>query len=677
MGSFQNTSEYSEGLWNEFKMLNITNWIPTFDDNTDKNVRREQISKYSFYSFLFSIICVLIIIPLHNHLSLRSDVFKVIHKVRRYIKMNWPHVHHLPLYHNRSIRLFSYWTLIIFVFTFYRDSVDLLQITKRLGRISAALLPTIMFLTLKPSPLPKILYLTLLPLHKWISRSIVLAALFHSIFYTIYFIKQDTLRTKLFKLANLYGVAAMGLFIIITISSLKMVRRSNYKCFYYLHYSLTWLVVILIHFHARPRVTGYTLLSVAILVYQRCYSIYHTTTITPTLTRVSPTLTMMEFPIVDISNKPILPSSHIRIILKSKNLWKRIFNHLIPLTHPFTLLNLPNETNAKLLIRNGNFPLLANSEYYIIGVYEPVINFISKQDKIGDYMVRSASVNSSLEPFQINTPQLRSSPLHFTIEARRVLIFVGGSAISFGLPLLSILNFNGVMVRLIWCVRDYKDLKLMGHLKMKYCQGLEVCISGQSPDPNDENIKIDYYDSEEIPSPSSSPSSSTTNLLKHTNNRSELHNDVDPNDEIDFTSTNLNSPLTGSSTNNNDVFRKPQILTSPQGYGEQGDDGNGNDRIKFPSFVKVSYGRPKLDDSYYNWCLQRECGSSENLSGATQNGSSSGDDDQCLENRLSDKDEEILSTVWVVAAGPMGLVKTARNWADDCGLRFHGEEYTL
>lgn len=627
-------------------MVNITNWIPSFDNNTDRQVRRERISKYAFYSFLFSVVWVLIVIPLHNYLSLQRGVFEIFHKVRRYIKLRWSRVHRLPLYHNRSIRLFSFWTLIITVFTLYRDSSDLLQITKRLGRIATALLPTILFLTLKPSPLAKTLYLTLLPLHKWISRSLVLAALLHSIFYIVFFFKQGTVRRKLFKLANLYGVAAMGLFIIIVLSSLKMVRRSNYRLFYYLHYSSTWLVIIFIHFHARPKASGYTVLSVAILIYQICYRLYHTTTVTPTVTRISPTLTMMEFPIVDISRKPILPSSHIRIVMKSKNIWKRFFNQIIPLTHPFTLLSLPDEPTAKLLIRNGNFPLIPNAEYYVTGVYDPVINFISKQ------------VKSTENPFQISSQQLRLSPLHFAVDARRVLIFVGGSAISFGLPLLSVLNFNGVMVRLIWCVRDYKDLKLLNNLKMNYYQGLEVYISGQSPDPNDENIKIDYYDS--AASPYSSPSSSTTHLLRNINN-------CDPNDEIDFTSTNFNSPMTESATYTNDIFRKPQVLTSPQGDDEY-------DRIKLPSFVKVSYGRPKLNDSYYNWCLQRECVSSENLTGM---GETTGDDEQCLEHSLSDRDEEILSTVWVVAAGPMGLVKTTRNWANDCGLRFHGEEFTL
>lgn len=650
-------------------MLNVTSWTPSFDNNTERQLRKKLISKYAFYCFIFSVIWTLIIIPLHNYLSLRQNIFRVGHKIRRHIKQNWPHLHQLPFYHNRSIRLFIFWTVIILSFALYKDSIDLLQITKRLGRISTALLPTILFLTLKPSPLPKILYLTLLPLHKWLSRSLVLAAFLHSTLYLVYFIKKGTVH-KILKLANMYGVIAMSLFLIIVVSSLKMVRRSNYRFFYYVHYASTWIVIFLLHFHARPRATGYTTLSIAVLVYQIGYRLFHTTTVIPTIIRISPTLTMLEFPISEVAKKPVLPSAHVRIVLKSKNIWKRWFYHVIPFTHPFTLLNLPSDTTAKLLIRHGNFPLLSGAQYNVTGVYEPAINFISKRNlPLSD----DVSTNTN-NPFQTNSSQLVSSPLHYIVNARRVLIFVGGSAISFGLPLLRVLNFNGVMVRLIWCVRDYRDLKLLNYLKMNYYQGLEVFISGQTLTSGDENIKIDYYDAPSQPSPPQSEVDSKTHLL-HKN--TEQGSSTDPNDEIDFTSTNLNSPLSApSNSKNNDIFRKPQIIEPPHSCNEQPHDET--DRIKLPSFVKVSYGRPKLTESYYDWCLQRECISTENLNVNTDSSNNEGgSDNQCIEHRLSNKDEEILSTVWVVAAGPMSLVKTTRNWAKDYGLRFHGEEYTM
>lgn len=633
-------------------MLNITSWIPTFDHSMDKGLRRKSVARYALFCFIFSAIWIIIIIPAYNILCLKPKVFKYIHRWRIHVRNNYTGLHSLPFYHNRSLRLFTFWSLVILTFSLFKDYLDLIQITKRLGRISAALLPTILFLTLRPSPLPKILYLTVLPLHKWMSRALILAALLHSVLYVAFFIYKGTFNDKMWKLANIYGLIALMVFGIIIVSSLKMVRRSNYRVFYYLHYSMTWLSIILIHFHARPRVTMYTILSLFILCYQIIYRLYHTTIIKPSFTRVSPTLTLMEFPMNELYRQPDYPSSHIRVQIKSKNKWKMVLNQLLPLTHPFTLLNLPNEGKAQILIRNGNFSLISNAEYYITGPYEPTINFLTKSEPNYNF----------ISPFQVLSPQLRASPQHYTVSARRVLIFVGGSAISFGLPLLSILNFNGVMVRLIWVVRDYQDLKLLNYLKKNHYQGMEIYITGKVDSlDGEENINIDYYDSDiatdDIESTHDQP------LLNNNNNLTNYSSNDSRNDEIDFTNTNFNSPLVPPSPPKiTKPFRDPLTVSPPIDASDIIEIPN---RIKVPSYVKIFYGRPQLTNSYYEWCLQRECASANDLN-----------DEQCVEPDLQ-TDEDALSTVWVVAAGPMGLVKTTKKWADDCGLRFHGEEFTL
>lgn len=699
-------------------ILSLSNWLPSFDTSTDKSLRNHLVSKYSFLCFLVFLLWFLIILPTFNHLFLNNTYFfKIYHVCRRFIKNSRFKLHRSPLYHNRSIKLSASISFIIFFCSLYNNQSDLLQITKRLGRIPSLLLPITIFLTLKPSPLPNTLYLNLLPFHKWLSRSLVLSSLLHSLLYLIYFIKCHALKQKLFKFYNLCGIFALSFLCIITLSSLPTIRRFHYTFFYISHYVSIWFILITLHIHSRFKITKYTIFSVSILLYQIGYRFLHTTIIKPTIINISPNLTIVEFPMAKLVKQPILPSSHIRIALKSRNIFKRVFYLLVPLTHPFTLLNLPDQKTARLLIRNGNFPLLSNHEYYITGVYEPVINFISKtksENLYSRFWPPARRDNSRGNPFQISSAQLRSSPLHFFVDARRVLIFVGGSAISFGLPLLSVLNFNGVMVRLVWCVRDYRDVKILNYLKIHYYQGLEIFISGKSRGPSnsdnsnnddDDDIKIDYYDYD---CSGSSLVDLQTPLLHERDDRLKYMADSTGDDEIDFTGTDLNSPLTKTFVSNNptkNMFRKPQVIKPPEdmnddcssidpdsnsgpnhsGCGRIMDERNEEDRIKLPSFVKVSYGRPKLDDSYYDWCLQRECKSSKNLSQNNNNSNNNNSvttaascvDDQCLESSIGNRDEEILSNVWVVAAGPMGLVKTTRNWATDCGLRFHGEEFTL
>lgn len=706
------------------KIISELNWMPSFDTSIDRNLSNYLASKYSFLCFLFFLLWFLILLPIFNYLSSNNiHFFKIYHTFRRFIKNNCSRLHRSSLYHNRSFKLCSTICFIIFFCSLYNTQSDLLQIAKRLGRIPALLLPITLFMTLKPSPLPNTLYLNLLPFHKWLSRSLVLFSLLHSILYFLYFAKYHVWKQRLFRLDNFLGILALALLSIIALSSLPSIRRLHYRFFYILHYISTWPLLITLHIHSRYKITKYTFLCLAILLYQIGYRFLHTSTVKPSITNISPNLTLLEFPISQLAKQPVLPASHIRLVLKSKNIFKRVFYLIVPLTHPFTLLNLPGQNTARLLIRTGNFPLLANHEYYVTGVYEPVINFISTTKNYGMPtrfpLFFHSSENSIRNPFQVSSAHLRSSPLHFFVDARRVLIFVGGSAISFGLPLLSVLNFNGVMVRLVWCVRDYRDVKILNYLKIHYYQGLEIFISGKSQRSNsnnnnnnnndgDDDIKIDYYDYDHS---CSTREDSQTSLLHEHNNRLKYIVDSINEDEIDFTGADLNSPLTkmlGSKNSSKNMFRKLQVIKPPTNMSsncvnlhsdsnhlctEARSEENDEERIKLPSFVKVSYGRPKLDDSYYEWCLQRECNSTGNLSQNTHNTNNinhthshnfnsdatavSCVDNQCLESNLGDKDEEILSNVWVVAAGPTGLVKTTRSWANDCGLRFHGEEFTL
>lgn len=388
--------------------------------------------------------------------------------------------------------------MVCLVFSFINTKQDLLHVTKRLGRVAVALMPPLLFLTMRPSPLPQTLYLALLPIHKAISRVVVLASLLHTIFYCCFMHSHGVLLVKVLKPANMYGVLAMLLLILIAITSIWKFRRYNFKVFYCLHYVATWLTVIFIYLHARPGVPYYTLLSCSVLCIQILYRVYHTRLTKVTVLRVSKNLTVLEFPATDLVKKPVLPAGHVRMLIRFKNPLKRWFFNLVPLQHPFTLASLPNEDTAKLIIRNGNFPLVNNHEYYVTGSFEPIINFIDKVRRqrggIGGLFSSILAPRVNNNPFHITSSLLYGSPLNYLINARRVLMCVGGSAISFALPLLRILNFNGVTTRLIWVTRDYRDLNLLNCFTHNF-QGMEVYISAFPG--TEQDIVVDYDDDDE------------------------------------------------------------------------------------------------------------------------------------------------------------------------------------
>ena len=472
----------------------IRDSLPDFHHPTDVVIRTREVSKYARWCLIFTAVLLCILHPIWLYLTLTNSFFKVYHSCRRHIYKRIRFLHRLPTYHNRSLRYLLFWSLVCLVFSFVNTKQDLLHATKRLGRVAVALMPPLLFLTLRPSPLPHTLYLALLPIHKAISRVVVLASLLHTIFYCCYMRSRGVLLVKILKPANMYGVLAMLLFILIAITSIWKFRRYNFKLFYCLHYVATWLTVIFIYLHARPGVPYYTLLSVSVLCIQILYRVYHTRLTRVTILRVSKNLTVLEFPATDLVKKPVLPAGHVRMLIRHRNPLKRWFFKVVPLQHPFTLASLPNEDTAKLIIRNGNFPLVNNHEYYVTGSFEPIINFIDKvrrREGIGSLLSSILTPKVNNNPFHITSSLLYGSPLNYLINARRVLMCVGGSAISFALPLLRILNFNGVTTRLIWVTRDYQDLNLLNCFTHNF-EGMEVYISAFPG--TEQDIVVDYDD---------------------------------------------------------------------------------------------------------------------------------------------------------------------------------------
>ncbi|SCU99316.1 LADA_0H18954g1_1 [Lachancea dasiensis] len=656
-----------------YKALTWERILPSFSKTSDRAVRRAMIQRSADSAIWIAVVTLCVLLPLWNYLSLKRWVFKLKHHLRHDIlrKARW--LHGSRFYHNQGFKVCSFWITVVTLCSLISSGGDLIQITKRLGRIAVALMPPLLFLTLRPSPLPHTLYLSLLPIHKWISRIVVLLSALHAVFYSWFFIINRSFIVKIQKLANLWGVLALFLFGFIAVTSVSQVRRYNFRLFYYVHYVATWLSVILIHYHARPPVRYYTAMNCFLLIAQVGYRIYNSSDVRVTVKDISPTLLLVDFPMSGLRNKPLMPSSHVRLAPSYKHsILQRIFQQVVPLQHPYTIASLPYDESVKLIVRRGRFNIRNNSEYFVAGAFEPKLDFMSKTEK--------SLFSKDVLLFQNKSPALVASPLNYNIDARRALIVAGGSAISFGLPLLRILNFNGVTVKLKWVTRDYRDLRLLNHFKNNF-EGLEIYITGSETDEQD--LQIDYIDFDEdetrldlTTTPAARPSSDY-GTFKSPNNSStptlQSQGRSNREDEIDFTqmfssrnsrAKNFESLQNASNFfDTENSFRKPSILLAPSE--RETEEGAYNDdspkSLKIPAGVQVFFGRPNLTSNDYHWCLEKECiGPSES--------------NDCYAPKAHVDD---LSRVWVLAAGPLQLVENTKRWAYDGGLHFHEESFTV
>ncbi|SCV00080.1 LAMI_0G02762g1_1 [Lachancea mirantina] len=645
-------------------------------DVADRVARRTKIHRSAIGAFWLACIAVCVVVPAWNYLRLQRWVFRLRHYLRHDVLRRYRHIHGSRLYHNQSLKIACFWLAITAFCSLFRADGDLAQITKRLGRIAVALMPPLLFLTLRPSPLPHTLYLTLVPLHKWLSRVVVLISVIHTALYSWYFLETGVFLTKMKKPANYWGVVALTLFLLIAVTSVSQTRRRNYRAFYYVHYLSTVFTVVLLHFHARPPIPYYTAMNATILLAQIVYRVWHTAKTMVSVLQISSTLAIVEFPLKDLVKKPILPSSHIRVSrFNERSIFSRIFHQLVPFQHPYTIASLPTDDTVKLIVRCGKFQLRSGMKLLVTGVFEPRIDFLQVPTK--------TQLLSSPEVTLRHNSQLR-----FIVSARRAFMVVGGSAISFGLPLLRILNFNGVTVRLIWVTRDFKDLTLLNHFKNNF-DGLEIYIT--QPVGGEQDLQIDYIDfennlennadtRERSPLLGSSRSESkygtTSTMPTSFENSLENHGKSNEADEIDFTQIysvgNLRRKtkfdMLSAGAIDSSVFRKPSVVTAPvdqiDSDIEDGEQMANSNTLKIPAGVKVFFGRPNLTNADYQWCLEREC-----IGPSITN-------DCSYEERFRPGAKD-LSHVWVVAAGPHGLVENTKRWATDGGLHFHEESFTL
>ncbi|ANZ76613.1 BA75_04027T0 [Komagataella pastoris] len=755
--------------------------------NDRKQLRKKVTVKYGKITFWITMSCILLLPGWH--LMYNRFFYKTMSRIARRVKIVALRNNYVIL-NFEVIQIITFWTLLLFGLSYLEIYEDLQFFAARLGRVAVYTMPTLLFLTLRPSPLPKTLYLALLPLHKWVSRIVVLQSLLHTLLYLYIFTVRKTF-SKAYKLDNFYGIVAMLAFIVIFITSLPKVRRLSYVTFYVNHYICTWVTVIFLQLHARPKITLLTIINCAILLYQIAYRVLHTRTTKLDVIQVSPNLSVVILPNECITTKTGLPGSHLRLISWERgrtlhNLWKWL---IVPLQHPYTISTLPSDEDQKLIIRHGKFKFDITKEYLITGAFLPHLDFLTPARKHQD-----------------------ENSLFFKPRCKRCLIVVGGSAISFALPIMRILSYNGCVAKIIWVIRDYQDMRILNHYKniLVTNDSIDIFITGafteedkeiffrtldelsrlkrrrenieqdlvlnnelnfnnvESDQEKDSQRPLEVYSGEpssksrsyygSMSSPLSEGSTGNThqgfrkqNSISSINSITQDVLDEDKQENVDVELDNEASYRCESK-----IRRKQTVLTGtmledpspfPQGFSAGLDSMfsvydqhsydvhatlacNPNEMKQIWALsdlgCKIGFGRPKMGLHYYEWCLASSCigpvldlYSGENIccqevileeedvrrippdsyrSGVSVNGAalryrtSDGEflgtgakDEQYLHylyektrnNRKKQRGFQMEDDVWVVGAGPTGLVNNVRLWANDCGFHFHAECFNV
>lgn len=616
------------------------------------------------------------------------------------------HIAYVSYLNYQSIVQIVLWTFIFITLSFVDiNNGDLIFMAKRLGRLSVVSLPTVFFLTIRPSPLPNTLYLNLLPIHKWLSRGVIILAVIHTFLYLGFFNKNGTWN-KAWKRENLYGWAALAGFVMIIITSLLRLRDRSYKLFFFNHYFWSWVIVLLLPFHVRPvRTTYANCLNIAILIYQIYYRVANTCTSDPDdfkVTDVSPNLALIDFPNRLVKIRADNPGAHVRITDHHQNLLVRFYKQLIPNYHPYTLVSLPLDRSQKLIVRKSSFQWNNGIKYKLYGSFDPKLLLVK-------------SKNNSKSKFSISK---------LGINAKKMLIVVGGSAISFAIPISRVLNYHGIPVKILWVIRDFRDIAVLRHFE-GYIHGddFEIFVTG-NPAENEEydaTANIGSYSSygtfnflSNKPSFANLEFNERSGLLFSTNDDSHLNQELE-NVDVDFLdqetpdeedderdcTAQLFSPLNdyheqfedsiefdeeeaiGHDTMSNFSRRSSRSHSINERFSIDIEKGNESHRQyhntlkRLNLYNRIYKGRPKLNYRYYNWCVNQhdiftQCSGPQQLDGTglVCCRDIPGRNKIGGEHKLPDAEK-----VWVIAAGPKSLVKNVQLWASENGLKYHEEAF--
>lgn len=574
-----------------------------------------------------------------------------------------------------SIARIGFWAALLTFFAFIETNNDYVWLAKRLGRIPAVCMPPILFLTLRPLPLPHTLYLGLLPLHKWMARLIVLQAIVHTIVYMAYFQFKLGLFHKAVKRENLYGWVALIGFIVIAITLVAHMRNRYYRLFYVSHYLWTWVIVIMLQVHIRPwNYRWYTVANVVILLWQIAARIYMLIFTKPRaaagfveVQQALPLFTVVQFPKQFLAVPAKNPGAHLRLTVLLKHWWRRWWQLAVPMYHPYTLALLPNDKTQLLIIRQLTFRLINDGDYVICSTYDPKLLFITKE--------RQKSKSKS--GFQI---------LKLHIAAKRILIVIGGLAVLFALPLIRVATYHGIPVKVVWVVRDFRDVQVLKHYEnVVLGDDFEIYVTGE---PLLSRRRLFYFDRD---CADALFDDTDPYLRKFCDSHDD---DVYENVEVDMAlvpegdddamdgSTALCGSLVPLQPRSHQLRKKP-LMNDPFEvyYSKLSSEHSKNYVLQYRETVenlgishRVYKGRPCMDHRYVDWCINE--GFTQCL-GPVQDENNNLVCCQAIQpNRVRQTNIDSRD-VWVVLAGPGGLVNNMKLWATQNGFNFHEEAFNV
>lgn len=353
------------------------------------------------------------------------------------------------------------WIGAIAYFAVVQTDMRLDYFIKRLGRIAMSLLPPLYFLTMRPSPLPRTLYLQVLPFHRWVSVVVIVLSTLHAIAYSYFYHRNGVLMDKILQPSNLMGVVALASYLLVGLTS--YFRYKNYDFFYLVHIINAWGTLYLLQRHSRPRSNGYLAACLAILVYQVIFRIVYTANSRIRVQYVTNTLMLVTIPKAHLPRRFWVwsPGSHVRLsgpIYNPINWFKS--------SHPYTIASLPDESDLKLVVRKGNFPLKLRRTYSIYGPHTAIPKYLMQQLADG--------------------------------KIKRVLFVAGGSGIAFSAPVFRYFRVHGVDLRMVWAIRNPYDVKVLKLLQLQdeVLRGsIEIFYTGaQAIDEAEDAFELDISD---------------------------------------------------------------------------------------------------------------------------------------------------------------------------------------
>lgn len=305
-----------------------------------------------------------------------------------------------------------------------RTELDWVNFWKRTGTVGYSLTPFILLLSLRPNPLPQVLYTNLLPLHKLLGRIYITLIFVHSVYFIQQWGRSNRFNELFWKVNPITGFISFVIWLIFALVSLRPFRTRLYKVFYCLHMIAIWTTVPLIGIHSRPRTHFINIVNLVLMIYMVFSKIYYYAVINKRLEflnierHINSQLIVLTLPKSYYRGKQLHfnPGSHVRIN-------HRFINPLswISPSHPYTIASLDTDQEIKLIIKETKF----------------------KIHSLGRYSVSSPFNNETI--------------IH---SYDNITIICGGSGIAFGLPFYR-MNNPDCFVHLVWLVRCIEDLHVL------------------------------------------------------------------------------------------------------------------------------------------------------------------------------------------------------------------------